>query len=94
VFESTNRATFADFFPDDKEAAFANLILLSGGSAAVGFLAFPSLTDTYAKRWVMAAMTAVSGCIAMVCLFAAFRINEQDKINREKGETNKLIQSP
>lgn len=37
-FESTLKATFADFFPAHREAAFANIILQNGLASAVGFL--------------------------------------------------------
>lgn len=40
VFESTNKAVIADFFPSDAPAAFANVIWSSGGSSAVGYFIF------------------------------------------------------
>ena len=43
TFEGTLRATFADFFSNDKEGAFANIILQSGLFSALGFLGFPHL---------------------------------------------------
>ena len=43
TFEGTLRATFADFFANDKEGAFANIILQSGLSSALGFLGFPHI---------------------------------------------------
>ena len=41
TFESTLRATFADFFAHDLPGAFANIILQSGLSSAFAFFAFP-----------------------------------------------------
>ena len=41
IFEGTNKAVFADFFPNDKEAAFANVIMQSGGAATLAFFFFP-----------------------------------------------------
>lgn len=41
VFENTNKATFADFFPNDLPGAFANVIVQSGGSSAAAFIIFP-----------------------------------------------------
>ena len=38
TFEGTLKATFADFFPREKEGAFANLILQNGLASAVGFV--------------------------------------------------------
>lgn len=86
VFEATNKAVFADFFPNDKPGAFANLILLSGGSSSLGFFLFPHLTGTYELRWIMASMTIGFGVLAIVCLLIAFRINDREKLeNNEKS---------
>jgi hypothetical protein len=38
VFEGANRAVFADFFFEHKEAAFANIVWQSGGASTFGFL--------------------------------------------------------
>ena len=38
VFEGANRAVFADFFFDQKEAAFANIVWQSGGASTIAFL--------------------------------------------------------
>jgi len=39
VYESTNKAIFADFFPGDKSVgAFANCILQNTGSSTIGFV--------------------------------------------------------
>merc|ERR1719436_1582311 len=40
VYESTNRAVFADFFPDTKAGAFAMFGVQSGLSGMIGFLVF------------------------------------------------------
>ncbi|GMH75989.1 hypothetical protein TrVE_jg12144 [Triparma verrucosa] len=44
TFESTLRATFADFFSSNLPGAFANIILQSGLSSAFAFFAFPHIT--------------------------------------------------
>jgi MFS family permease len=44
TFESTLRATFADFFVEDTEGAFANIILQSGLASALAFFLFPHFT--------------------------------------------------
>jgi MFS family permease len=38
TFEGTLKATFADFFPYEKEGAFANIILQNGLSGAIGYM--------------------------------------------------------
>mmetsp|Transcript_59982 Transcript_59982/g.70081 ORF Transcript_59982/g.70081 Transcript_59982/m.70081 type:complete len:474 (+) Transcript_59982:102-1523(+) len=38
TFEGTLRATFADFFPREKEGAFANIILQNGLASAIGYI--------------------------------------------------------
>ncbi|KAL7558228.1 hypothetical protein ACA910_016108 [Epithemia clementina (nom. ined.)] len=37
TFEGTLKAVFADFFPSDKEGAFANIILQNGSASAIGY---------------------------------------------------------
>lgn len=91
VFEATNKATFADFFPDDKPAAFANLILISGGSASLGFFIFPHLTATYALRWIMASMTIVSGSFGIIGILLAFRLHDNEQKEKGASETTHLI---
>ena len=44
TFESTLRATFADFFAKDTDGAFANIILQSGLASALAFFLFPHFT--------------------------------------------------
>ncbi|KAG7369743.1 major facilitator superfamily transporter [Nitzschia inconspicua] len=47
TFEGTLKATFADYFPHEKEGAFANIILQNGLAGAVGyFLTFSLQCDT------------------------------------------------
>lgn len=38
TYEGTLRAAFADFFPNDKEGAFANIILWSGTASTLGYV--------------------------------------------------------
>lgn len=38
TFESTLKATFADYFSYEKEGAFANIILQNGLSSAIGYI--------------------------------------------------------
>jgi len=44
TFESTLRATFADFFANDTEGAFSNIVLQSGLSSSLAFFLFPHIT--------------------------------------------------
>lgn len=80
IFEGTNKATFSDFFPNDTEAAFANVGFFSGGAPALAFFIFPYLSKT-----AMSLTVALTGVVAVVCLFFAFRIHEQEKAEREAG---------
>lgn len=74
VFESTNKAVFADAWPNDKEAAFANVIVLSGGASAVAFFAIP-----YMSKIETTSITAATGLLAIVCLVVFFRILRQQE---------------
>jgi MFS family permease len=38
TFEGTLKATFADFFPQEREGAFANIILQNGLAGALGYI--------------------------------------------------------
>jgi MFS family permease len=38
TFEGTLKATFADYFPQEKEGAFANIILQNGLAGAIGYI--------------------------------------------------------
>ena len=44
TFEGTLKAIFADYFPYEKEGAFANIILQNGLSTAIAYIASTSLT--------------------------------------------------
>ena len=44
VWETNFKATFADYFPDAKEAAFANVQLQSGVASTVGFFVIPRIS--------------------------------------------------
>lgn len=53
TFESTLKATFADFFPQENEGAFANIILQNGLSSAIGYvLSFRLRCDTPSRYCV------------------------------------------
>lgn len=65
-YEGTNKALYADFFPDDAPAAFSNIVLANGLASAAAFFAFPSLS-----REQMAAATLVVVAVAIVGYVAA-----------------------
>jgi len=46
-FEGTNKATHADLFPEDSEAAFANIILWNGIGSAFAFFLYPQMFAAY-----------------------------------------------
>jgi hypothetical protein len=53
TFESTLKATFADYFSYEKEGAFANIILQNGLSSAIGYiLSFRLLCEKRSKYCV------------------------------------------
>lgn len=73
VFESTNKATFADFFPNNAEGAFANVIVQSGVSSAFASFIFPHLSQV-----TMSIITGITGIIALYCLGLAFRLHKRE----------------
>lgn len=50
TFEGTLRSTFADFFPSEKEGAFANIILQNGLSSSLGFFLTFALLCSESKK--------------------------------------------
>lgn len=74
VFEGTNKAVFADFFPNEKEAAFSCVIVQSGLSATLGFFLFPLFSkDT------QAAICLFFSAISLVGLTLAFYFHKKEK---------------
>ena len=78
VFESANKAVIADHFGDtgDSEAAFANVIVFSGASSALGLFVFPTLSAT----------VTLALCIALAAVAAAGIVVAQSR--REKTASN------
>jgi len=80
VFENTNKAMVADFFPNDKEGAFSNVIFQSGGAAAFAFFMMaPKWHDTTHLKEIYAAPTAIVSFLAGISLIIAFRIHDKEK---------------
>jgi len=65
-YEGTNKALYADFFPNDSTAAFSNIILANGLSSAVSFFVFPSLDKT-----TIATIALVCSSTTVVCYLLA-----------------------
>lgn len=59
-YEGTNKALYADYFPHDSEAAFANIVLAVGVASAIGYFAFPGLSkNAQAASALVAAVYAL-----------------------------------
>jgi hypothetical protein len=64
VFEGANRAVFADFFPDHREAAFATIVWQSGGASTIAFFLLsrssidPSFTAVVGLFFALASIPA------------------------------------
>ena len=70
TWETNFKATFADYFPHAKEAAFANVQLQSGVASTVGFFVNPRITPDQLGYVALACSLA-----AVVSQFAAARIH-------------------
>jgi hypothetical protein len=83
VFEGANRGVFADFFPQDSEAAFANVVWQSGGASTIAFLllSFPVLD---------ASITAFAALICAFCsipgFLAAAKMHERETAAHDDQE--------
>merc|ERR1712086_832403 len=78
VWESTTKAVFADFFPDDPQAAFANIVLQSGLASTVAFFVFPDLSPL--QKEVILGVTATLGAI---CFSIASFIHQGEQKAKE-----------
>lgn len=74
VWESTTKAVFADFFPDEPQAAFANIVLQSGLASTIAFFVFPDMSPV-AKEYTLG-LTAIVGA---VCFVVAVGIHKGEK---------------
>jgi len=84
VFESTNRAVFADFFPDSVSGAFAMFGVQSGLAGMFGFLVFTPLVDI--KPVVASTILVAIGAAALLLVPSAFVVNNREKKYRETNE--------
>ena len=88
VFEGTNKAVVADFFPHDKEAAFSNVIVQSGGSAAIAFVLFPEFS-----REVKTSITLASAVVSLFTNRLAFKSHESTEYSNLPVLSDTQIQS-
>mmetsp|Transcript_11245 Transcript_11245/g.26011 ORF Transcript_11245/g.26011 Transcript_11245/m.26011 type:complete len:255 (-) Transcript_11245:291-1055(-) len=67
-YEGTNKALYADFFPNNTSAAFSNIVLANGFASATSFFVFPSL-----HKDAMATTAIVCASVAIICyMFAEY----------------------
>ena len=86
VWESSMKAVFADFFPNDATAGFANMALQNGFSAGVGFLVFalpaaktdPDHTHSPVIGNAMAIVTLFFGVLGIITYRAADAMNARE----------------
>lgn len=81
VFENTNKALVADFFPADAEAAFANVIFQSGAASAVTFfiIAFAEPANvTDANKNALAGPSCIIAVVSGLFLMLAFCIKRRE----------------
>eukprot|EP00298_Acanthocystis_sp_HF-20_P010486 c18881_g1_i1.p1 GENE.c18881_g1_i1~~c18881_g1_i1.p1 ORF type:complete len:458 (+),score=177.54 c18881_g1_i1:84-1376(+) len=69
IFESTNKAVIADFFPTKAPAAFANVIVSSGGASSIGFFLFPNVS-----RDVQLVVCIIFAVLHIFTAFQAFSV--------------------
>jgi MFS family permease len=78
VWENTNKALIADFFPssDMRDAAFASVYFSSGLAGAMGFIFFQ-----FMSRYSIAVANLVTSLIALICYLFAQRLQYQEEDN-------------
>jgi len=81
-YEGTNKALYADFFPDDAEAAFSNIVLSNGAVSAVAYFVFPNLCKADCGREQMASAALGFSVLAIVCYGAAEAVHRCDARQR------------
>jgi len=92
TFESTNKAIFADFFPDDKDAAFAAVIVFSGGASAIAFFVFPLLKNfntvnlPFINQQIMAVIVIAFSAATAFSYAMASRMHARELKARAEGE--------
>jgi len=64
-FEGTNKALYADLFPNDAAAAFSNIVIFNGGASAAAYFVFPLLAHEPNRKSIKAVTALVPACIAV-----------------------------
>jgi len=85
VFESTNRAVFADFFPKTSAGAFALMAFQSGLAGTVGFVVFTKYVNISPLN--AARVLIVIGGTACVTVPLAFYLNSKEKVKTEEDSS-------
>jgi len=85
VFESTNRAVIADFFPNTSAGAFAFLAVQSGLAGTLGFVVFTKYVDINPLDASLILITI--GGIACVTVPLSFYINSKQKIYKDEKQS-------
>eukprot|EP00039_Didymoeca_costata_P008417 m.111813 g.111813 ORF g.111813 m.111813 type:complete len:472 (+) comp14072_c0_seq3:244-1659(+) len=74
VWESVNKAIYADYFSDKAAAAFANITMQSGFASSLAFFVFPHLS-----RQAMSSFVIVSSILGTLGFVIASRIHAKEK---------------
>lgn len=100
TFESTLKATFADYFSYEKEGAFANVILQNGLSSAVGYvLSFRLLCSkqsTYCIQYRDGSLHDVLSFEMLVCvtaILAIFGYWRSSSLNKAEQDRVELVEN-
>lgn len=96
TFEGTLKAIFADYFPYEKEGAFANIIFQNGLSGSIGYILTFSLTCSTPSRYCIeyndgslhdvltfVVLVLVSAVLAIVGYFRASALFSQERVRHE-----------
>jgi len=96
AWEGSFKGTFADFFPNDTPAAFANVQLQSGLASTIGFFVFPKLKD-YSESLsgtgvsgytILAIVTITSAALSALAQPLAYIIyTKEEKIRELESKT-------
>lgn len=103
TFEGTLKATFADYFPYEKEGAFANIILQNGLSSAIGYVLTFSLLcsepSSYCVEYkdgnfhdvlTFELLVVVSAALAIVGFWRASSLHEAEARNEPQDAAELL----
>jgi hypothetical protein len=85
IFESTNKAVIAGFFPDDAPAAFANIIWTNGLCSAILYSVFNTMVKTPAGAKDAAIISFIAVLCGIVCYFLALAEDTRRNASRNGG---------